>query len=670
MIDHCGHFSHMAAKYKRPYRDFSQEFGFKHILISFCNKTAVERQAELHTKVIEESCEDKRQRLVAFSSLLHELIALSCMSFQEAFEEYIGKIPSLACKTDKHDIRSQFKDKILSKNGLPVLYLENNGSSFVMLQDRPLDKITLCQSLDQVLDARRESGEDGIPNVFSSIPAIMELLSTAKDRAILTFVLSSIFSATKLSLALGMQHQRTQNIKQKVDEFLDQMDEIHNQADGEAKKRVEALISRLQLEIARDSDNLNLKRTRLHEEEIEERSFEIELKRRRLDGMEGKSKSSAEKRLSKRLIKKWKNSLMSQKGKGLGRYKIDRGAEQAIYEVLQEQLKAHNRRWGEEGTGYLEHDKRLHSKEMRRIANAYLTKRGKKPIRSKETVRSWGKCRNRRSRQAKQHRGRNLWAHLRPQKKWKEGHINIHYNRAHIKNYTRFAFSNSNKERQPYVIRRAIDDKAYVRCGTSEGFSRPLHSPVQLSSEESRINLPSSDYPDPVGYVAPGVVLLVNEMKETEHKGCDKFVPTNVTVNVTCKPKHIYSSSATNWANDLISTRYNFRSEHEVCDENYSKTCSFQDIEIFLIGLRDSVFQFQLMTIKEDYERVPEGGDHLARERMRVQVLLERLKIISASLEPYEKDERLQKVSNQVSSLNETLRKIGEIIFLLACFLP
>jgi hypothetical protein len=185
---------------------------------------------------------------------------------------------------------------------------------------------------------------------------------------------------------------------------------------------------------------------------------------------------------------------------------------------------------------------------------------------------------------------------------------------------------------------------------------------VQLSNEESRINLPSSDYPDPVGYVAPGVVLLVNKMKETEHKRCDKFVPTSVTVSVTCKPKHIYSSSATNWANDLISTRYNFRSEHEVCDEdNYPKTCSFQDVEIFLTGLRDSVFQFQLMTIKDDYERVSEGGDHWAREKMRVQVLLERLKIISASLEPYEKDELLQQVSTKVSSLNDTLKKIGEI---------
>lgn len=109
-------------------------------------------------------------------------------------------------------------------------------------------------------------------------------------------------------------------------------------------------------------------------------------------------------------------------------------------------------------------------------------KKGKKLIRGRETVRSLGKYCNRRSSLAKQHKGKNLLAHLRPQKKCiTERHINIHYNRAHIKSYTRFAFSNSIRNRQPYLVRRAIDDSAYVRCGTSEGFWSLLIL-MQLSS--------------------------------------------------------------------------------------------------------------------------------------------------------------------------------------------
>ena len=70
---------------------------------------------------------------------------------------------------------------------------------------------------------------------------------------------------------------------------------------------------------------------------------------------------------------------------------------------------------------------------------------------------------------AKMHCGRNLWSFLRPQKNLYTRHINVHYNRAHVKNYTRAVFSDNAIKK--YVCRRAMDDKAYVRCGTSEGFS-------------------------------------------------------------------------------------------------------------------------------------------------------------------------------------------------------
>ena len=50
------------------------------------------------------------------------------------------------------------------------------------------------------------------------------------------------------------------------------------------------------------------------------------------------------KQVYRRLFNKWKPTLRSQKRKGQGKYKIDRGAETAIYDVLAEQAKAHSRR--------------------------------------------------------------------------------------------------------------------------------------------------------------------------------------------------------------------------------------------------------------------------------------------------------------------------------------
>ena len=158
---------------------------------------------------------------------------------------------------------------------------------------------------------------------------------------------------------------------------------------------------------------------------------------------------------------------------------------------------------------------------------------------------SWGKPRNKRSKQAKQHRRRGLWKCKRSEKKRSEQHVNIHYNRAHVKNYTRLLFKNGSLFKK-FAVRRAIDDKAYLRCGTSEGLSRPLHTPVQLSGENLQFKLPSSHYPQECGYVSPRVILLVNDMKEVSYKDRDRYAKEDVTVTVTCKPKLVYPSTAGN----------------------------------------------------------------------------------------------------------------------------
>ena len=231
-------------------------------------------------------------------------------------------------------------------------------------------------------------------------------------------------------------------------------------------------------------------------------------------------------------------------------------------------------------------------------------------------------------------------------KKLSDRHVNIHYNRAHIKNYTRLIFKNDSPYRK-FAVRRAMDDKAYLRCGTSEGFSRPIHTPFQISSESLQFKLPSSDYPQDSGYVSPGVILLVNNMKEVPYNGTDKFVREDVTVTVTCKPKKFYPSSATNWFNDLYSVRYSFPEEHELeldtdpvpdnqdpspdhqdptppghkdttPDHQYSSEhhkISFKREQLTcLLVVRDSLFQFEMMNLKNDYMQCVEGGDHYERE--------------------------------------------------------
>ena len=249
---------------------------------------------------------------------------------------------------------------------------------------------------------------------------------------------------------------------------------------------------------------------------------------------------------------------MSQAGKGKGRYKIDRGAEQAVFQALQEQLVAHKSR---KGAPLLEG--RAHTVELMHVANKWLADHNKPQVKSKETVRSWAKLRSKRSIQAKQHCGQGLFAFKKMQKKYVESHINVHHNRAHIKMYHRTFYSSTQRQLlAKCTCCRCFDDKAYLRCGTSEGFSRPRTKSIVMPG--SKILLPSYDFPEKAGYVAPGANLMINNMEEQTTDGRDIFVTKDVTISVTCKPKLVYSSSAAHWANDAYQDRLLFPEEYEV----------------------------------------------------------------------------------------------------------
>ena len=95
---------------------------------------------------------------------------------------------------------------------------------------------------------------------------------------------------------------------------------------------------------------LKRKRRNLSVEDVNDREFDIDMKNRRLISMQHRA-THVKKQLAEKHFSEWKRSLKMQTGKKLGKYTIKRGAEMAIYAALAEQLKAHRRCWGDEGTG-------------------------------------------------------------------------------------------------------------------------------------------------------------------------------------------------------------------------------------------------------------------------------------------------------------------------------
>ena len=152
---------------------------------------------------------------------------------------------------------------------------------------------------------------------------------------------------------------------------------------------------------------------------------------------------------------------------------------------------------------------------------------------------------------------------------------------------------------------------------------------MHLSDNDMKLQLPASDYPQSCGYVSPGVMLMVNQMNEVEHNEDDKHSPSDVTVSVKCKPGMIYLSDGTNWANDLYENRLIFRDQHEISEnENTLRNTQEYIPDDFIqtvIFLRDSLLQFEIMTIEDDFIRLKSGGDHLKREKIRLTVLSNRI---------------------------------------------
>ena len=172
------------------------------------------------------------------------------------------------------------------------------------------------------------------------------------------------------------------------------------------------------------------------------------------------------------------------------------------------------------------------------------------------------------------------------------------------------------------------------------------------------ITLPSYDFPEKAGYVAPGVNLMIKDVEQKTIDGHDVFVTKDVTISVTTKPKLVYSSSATHWANDAYKDRLLFPEEHEIDGSGVNVS---RETKTALVFLRDSMRQFQLMNIPGDYERITEGDNYKDREQLRLGTLLARIESTKAELDTLaEVTPILEEVKIKAENLQAALS--GEII--------
>jgi hypothetical protein len=171
----------------------------------------------------------------------------------------------------------------------------------------------------------------------------LKLLSTSRDRAIVNFILTSIYSGRTLKSVFGLNEKVVASAKRDTQGYWTIIEDKKSLFDKEAEIYLEEKLCELGKNVEAAEETLNRKRHRLDEGEIDNKEFEIANKKKRIDYVQN-HKGNVKMRVYRRLFYKWKSTLRSQKYKGQGNYKIDRGAETAIYDVLAEQANAHSKR--------------------------------------------------------------------------------------------------------------------------------------------------------------------------------------------------------------------------------------------------------------------------------------------------------------------------------------
>ena len=173
---------------------------------------------------------------------------------------------------------------------------------------------------------------------------------------------------------------------------------------------------------------------------------------------------------------------------------IDEEVEEFMLKAIEEKATYHGRRT--EATMFV-NNRRVKVRDLKNIANANLLKRGKEPIQSSVTAWNRSKPRNIRSIQAKRHKGKMLFFTRKPPKMEDNSNESTHYQRAHKKNVVRRLFSKNVGDERKYSFARSIDDKAYVRPGTCEGFEKTRNKRILTPSADERARkLPKYDWPE------------------------------------------------------------------------------------------------------------------------------------------------------------------------------
>ena len=317
--------------------------------------------------------------------------------------------------------------------------------------------------------------------------------------------------------------------------------------------------------IESDSNKLNTKRGKWDntsqiitdiEEKIEEKKEKLESINCLLSSEESsnsKSRQKLKQMQRRRAIKVFKDWRMKKRARtNQGKALLDSDDKEFVAKSIEDKATYH----GQRHDMVMYTNRRVKKRDLLNIANYKLICKGKKTIKSATTVYNRSKPRCLRSIQAKKHKGNSLFCCKKPRKAEDIDNENTHYQRAHVKNVKNAFFGKESEENSKFCFMRSIDDKAYLRPGTSEGFSNTRNQRILTTSDVNKARaLPKYDWPEKLVYQTPGTHRIFTKASTMSDIGEEKLVTDEDSHFVFVCPKAIVGSSGSTWARETVRLR-------------------------------------------------------------------------------------------------------------------
>ena len=164
-----------------------------------------------------------------------------------------------------------------------------------------------------------------------------------------------------------------------------------------------------------------------------------------------------EKRQADQLIKanRIKGRTLSNQGP---KEKITESDDEFMAQCIEENASYHGRR--HETVMYT--NQREKTRDLLNVVNFKHIQEGKKLIKSATTAYNRARPANKRSIQAKRHKGKGLFCFKKPPKAEDNQNECTHHQRSHVKNIKRFLFSSRVGDQCKFALAKSSDDKAYL----------------------------------------------------------------------------------------------------------------------------------------------------------------------------------------------------------------